>query len=570
MIFSNVSRVQERGFELDPAALERIGVSDRSVCWGVWVPDPRVNANRRRHLLISPIHPSVWPFLVRMEIQLCDKPGKMAIAAKELADAHLNIQFAESASSGHHHATWNVVAEANDIRSALLKDFTEIRKLTDDDRTYMNHKLGKFSNQLAALMLAKAVKLPTTLEDAHRRNESYVAGKLDCGFLHNRIVDKDLIRFFYEPTAMPPELVEVAKKGRPQAVTCRWMQNLAFFAIYGDMRQPMRLQYDQATRLLKLSDDSHSLDRILKRQGQQTVLPARAVTSYDTAGLFLRVDIIEPTEARSHFLKATIDYEIEYAPDAPPGADDTALGLWLSVCEQVALHRINLVRISSRTTHRDDQSEDGAFTLIGRTDTPITDDVVEQLSRSLERECHPKTKNAQCIVTPKTHRFHSYTVFVSRRNSMPMFDEIDVILKKLAEIWGFELEFVKDGVGKPLDQEIARKLRASDGFLQIVSYSVPERDSASHERSVLPDLQWLIHEYGLAVGAGKPHARIFDVTSRPFSEWMHIVSPGGSEGALKYKIKENLEEVRTSLDRAFSALAHDIDDGRRGRVHNPS
>ena len=568
MIFSTVSRVQERGFELDPAALERIGVFDRSVCWGVWVPDPRGEGNHRKHLLISPIHPSVWPFLLRMEIKLRDKPGQMAIATKFLVDSQINIQFAESAISGHHHATWNVVAEANDVRSNLHDEFTAIQSLPGASRGYLNPRLNDFSNRLAAQMLDKAVKLPRAMEEAHRRQDSYTPGELDCGFLHNRIVDKELIRFFYDPSAMPtPELVDAARKGLPQAVTCRWMQNLAFFAVYGDMRHPMRLQYHQSTRLMKLSDGSdRGLGRILERQGHRTALPARAVTSFDTAGLYLRIDIIEPTEARSRFLRANIDYNIEFASNAVPGEDDTARGLWLSVCEQVAGHGIDLVKIANRTTHRDFQSETGAFSLIGRTETPINDGVVLELNHSLKRECRPQAQNAQWEVSPKTAPFHSYTVFLSRRSTMPMFGEIDTILKDLAESWGFELEFVKDDIGKTFDDEIERKLRASDGFLQIVSYSNAELQSARREPSVHPDLQWLVHEYGLAIGAGKPHARVFDVTHRKIEEWKHTVSPRGGEAAGWYDTKEGLPAVRDSLEKVFAALAHQIDESRRGRA----
>jgi hypothetical protein len=533
---------------------------------GVWVPDPRGEKDRRKHLLISPIHPSVWPFLLRLEIKLRDQPGKMARAAEVLLGAGLNIQFAECGISGHHHATWNVIAEANDVRGGLQDnpEFQAVQGLPSEQRIYSNIYLEDFSNRLAALMLAKAVDLPRTMEQAHRMDESYAAGEIDCGFLHNRIVDKELIRFFYEPDAMPtPELAEVARKGLPQAVTCRWMQSLAFFALYGDMRHPIRLQYDLSTRLLKLSDDGHrGFGRVLERQGQRISLPARAVASYDTAGLHLRIDIIEPTEARSQFIRATVDYEIEFASDPVPGKDDTAAGLWLGVCEQAARHGIDLMRISNRTTHRDHQSEAGAFTLIGRTEAPIDDRLVDDLNSSFRRECRPAAKNARCGIASKTSKFQSYTLFVSRRSTMPMFDEIDGILADLAGDWGFELECVKDDIGKLIDGEIERKLRQSDGFLQIVSYSNAELSDARGE----PDLQWLIHEYGLAIGAGKPHARVFDVTRRPLQQWQQVLMPGGGEAAGSYSTNQGLPSVRKELEKVFAALTQQIDTRRRART----
>lgn len=560
MIFSNVNQVQERGFELDPAAVERVGVFDGSVCWGVWVPDPRGEEDRRKHLLVSPIHPSVWPYLLRLEIKLRDKPGTMATATKFLVDSQINIQFAECAISGHHHATWNVVAEANDVRRKLHQEFTKIQELPDDSRTYLNRHLVRFSNRLAARMLAKAVNLPPDMEKAHRKEPSYIRGELDCGFLHNRIVDKKHIPFFYKPSAMPtPELVDVAKKGLPRAVTCRWMQSLAFFAIYGDMRQHLRLQYDKSTRLLKLADDSQGgLGRILEQHDHPTALPARAVTSFDTAGLYFRIDIIEPTEARSRFFKSTIDYTIDFASDALPGRDDTARGLWLSLCEQVAGQGGDLVKIANRTTHRDHRSEAGAFTLIGRMDTPISDGIVEQLSGALQHRCEPEAKNSRWKVTPKTAPFHRYKLFVSRRSTMPKFDEIDHELNELARSWGFKVEFVKDEISKPFDAVIEQKLLDSDCLLQIVTYSADELKAAGSESMALPDFQWLIHEYGLAIGAGIPHARVFDVTHRKLQEWQHTFSPRGGEAAGWYNTNAGIPAVRRELEKVFSVLANEM------------
>ena len=560
MIFSNVSRVHERGFVLDPADLERIGVFDKSVCWGVWAPDPRGDSERRKHLLISPIHPSVWPFLLRMEIKLCH--GRIATALKFLVDSQINIQSNECAMSGHHHATWHVVADANDIRGQLDKDFDEIRKLPVDARSYDNPRLQAFSNELASLMLAKAVTIPKEMLDAHRADESYREGQLDSGFLHNRIVDKHLIPFFYDPLAMPTELVEVAEKGLPQAVTCRWMQNLAFFAIYGDMRYPMRLQYDHSTRLLKPLQNAQSLHEILERQRQPTLLPAAAIASFDTSGLYLRIEIVEPTEAQTRFFQANIKFDIVFATSAVPGKSDTTRGLLLSVCDQLASHRVDVVKLANRTTHRDQQGEAGSISLIGRTATSLNTGFIDGLNGSLAIECRTEASDSRCTIIPKTTLFSSNIIFLSRRTNMPCQDQIISVLKSIASDWGMVLEDANNRLGKKIDDEVETGVIECDGVLQIVSYSNEEVDQAKraeHVHDVVPDLKWLLHEYGMAIGAGKPHVRVFDTTNRPLEHWRTLVPIRTNEVAGEYDIYyKKIEDLRTTFEPAFAALAQQI------------
>ncbi|HEU4453203.1 MAG TPA: hypothetical protein VFR81_09080 [Longimicrobium sp.] len=565
MIFSNVVRVHERGFHVDAADIERIGVFDKSVCWGVWVPDPRGNGNphQRKHLLISPIHPSVWPFLLRLEIKLRDAPGRMAVAAAHLFDSRLNIQLAESAISGHHHATWNVVAEAVDVRGNLTDAFVEIQRIPDADKVYLNPQLEAFANRLAAKMFAREVQLPKLLIEAHRKDPTYNPSMVDSGFLHNRIVDK---AGFYDVSAIPRKLKAAAERGLPQAVTCRWMQNLAFFAVYGDMASPIRLQYDESAGLLKLPDAAR-LDDILERQGQPTTLPANGIASFDTSELYLRIDIVEPTEMQDRYLEATVDYDLGFASTVP-GQDDTASGFWLSVCEEAAREKIDLVKISNRTTDRDYRREAGSIMLIGKTSNPMTDSFIEQLDGSLSRECRPRTSVSRCKATAKTSRFRNYTIFLSRRTNMPRLEEIEKVVKEIAARRGFTVEVVKDNWGELIDEDVEKKVLGCDAFLQIISYSEEELDRRRNTRDgeVLPQLRWLFHEYGLAIGAGKPHIRMFDIAHCSFEEWKRIVSTRSSESAGEYKSDDGSSVLSAKFEKALANLAHKIDKSRRSRL----
>lgn len=566
MIFSRVIGVENRGFHIDATALERIGVFHESVCWGVWVPDPRgmtAEPRQRKHLLISPIHPSVWPFLLALEIKLRDAPGMMKIAAELLVNSHLNIQFAESAISGHHHATWNVVAEAFDIRAALHTEFRDFQRLPEDKREYTNHALTDFATNVANAMLRKEVQLPTALVNAHRQDPSYVRDKLDCGFLHNRIVDRT--QFFYKVEGVDEDLRETARARMPQAVTCRWMQNLAFFALYGDVANPLKLQYDESLGVLRLVGSS-TLNQLLKRQGQAITLPARALASFDTSELYLRIDMIKPTEAWDRYLESTVTYDIEFGPPGN-GSNDTAAGLWLSVCEQLENFRVDLVKIANRTTDRDLRDERGSIVLIGRAEQSISDDFIHDLNRAIKNQCQPQSSNTFCRVEqPITNRFRSYEVFLSRRTNMPDREKVEEVISEIGRRWGLEIAPFDGDEGDMIDPMVESRLLEADGLLQIMSYSRAELAEARGKPEIMSDPQWLFYEYGMAVGAGKPHARIFDTSIHDVKAWQPIVLARNTEIAGYIDVHDDREKIRQALEPVVARLARKIHRSRLGRL----
>jgi hypothetical protein len=75
-----------------------------------------------------------------------------------------------------------------------------------------------------------------------------------------------------------------------------------------------------------------------------------------------------------------------------------------------------------------------------------------------------------------------------------------------------------------------------------------------------------MHEYGIAIGAGKPHARVFDVTHQDLPKWRQIVSPRGGELAGSYNTNLGLDTVRNEIEKVFSSLTNRIEESRHGRL----
>jgi hypothetical protein len=80
-------------------------------------------------LLITPIPPKQWPFVMRFLIRLRNQPGTLENALTFFRKNHINILFSECSRSGHHHTALNVLVEAKELEAKNLKDiYLELKK----------------------------------------------------------------------------------------------------------------------------------------------------------------------------------------------------------------------------------------------------------------------------------------------------------------------------------------------------------------------------------------------------------------------------------------------------------
>lgn len=157
-------------------ALQPLGIYDKSICWGMWAANPHKLVDGRANplywhpnLLISPFHPSSWPFLVRIRLILENRKGALAEAAKLLEENDLSILFAECTPTGFSHATWTVIAEStwgklDDLRKRKQQfDLDNPTVRLPPSREY--DQARDLANSIAAHMLTHVRKLETVFNE---------------------------------------------------------------------------------------------------------------------------------------------------------------------------------------------------------------------------------------------------------------------------------------------------------------------------------------------------------------------------------------------------------------------
>lgn len=121
-----------------------------------------------------------------------------------------------------------------------------------------------------------------------------------------------------------------------------------------------------------------------------------------------------------------------------------------------------------------------------------------------------------------------------------------------------------------IDPVVESRLMEADGFLQIMSYSRAELRESRGKHVIMSDPQWLHYEYGMAIGAGKPHARVFDTSIHDVKEWQPIVLARKTEIAGYIDVHDDRDKLRQSLEPVISRLARKIHRSRAGRMDRGS
>lgn len=127
MLHGDIVTLTADGIAVHGKALQPLGIFDQSICWSVWVENPHQEHEHHKHpnLIVSPFHPSSWPFMVRLQVRLYNEKGVLARACKLIEDSDLSILFAECTPTGFSHATWTIIAESTKRELKELKDRKE-------------------------------------------------------------------------------------------------------------------------------------------------------------------------------------------------------------------------------------------------------------------------------------------------------------------------------------------------------------------------------------------------------------------------------------------------------------
>src|ERR1700686_332187 len=270
MIHGDIVTLTSEGIVVQEKALQPLGIFDQSICWGVWAANPHEDQPLYRHpnLIISPLHPASWPFLIQLQIILFNRKGALAEACEILKDHNLSILFAECAPTGFTHATLNLIAEST---KENLRDLRRQKEAFDKDNPWVRvppspafDEARKIANSIAAHMFVHAKEIERALEikiaEENKHSKQHdpifhgwdIVG--DSHFLYNgeKVADKMLA---LTSTSKRKECLEYIRAHIPKPARVHYMHRLAYFSLYGGGRYhevPFSLRYQASSAFLKL------------------------------------------------------------------------------------------------------------------------------------------------------------------------------------------------------------------------------------------------------------------------------------------------------------------------------
>lgn len=542
MLYGDLVTLSPGGVLLGSKAVLPIGIFDKSICWGVWVQDAtRHDQEHNAHLVLSPLHPRHWPYLLRFELKLKEDVGSMAAAADVLRDHKMNIQFGESSPSGHHHATWNVVCEAVEVRARFE---SQVASLIERGEHRGNRAaLNALATDVAGAMYRAAHDVREAL---HRHGT----------FLHERIVNGQP-KLLHDPDMITDEEARTAALDDVlQPVRFRWIQNLPKFAFYGvDALRPQAFRFDQKRSILQ-AEEHDAFERMLQTQGL-TDLPTRAVASIYPEEHHVRL-IPQPRRQLRQVVQIDLRYRAQFNAGqggAPQPGDDTSMGLWADACGKLASHGLNLQRVTNKTVRHESNAEEGVLTLIGVQEDNRDPVNIPGLRADLARLPDDLRKRIH-LEQPNVSRLTMEQVFVSWRIDAPSGERTIEAAERWAKYFGLQPVVVNFPAGTAnLEAHVKERIRACSAMIQIVTMATDEwkrfmRDPAQ----IAPQLNWLSFEYGMAMGRDIPVVRLVDRSILEVEDWQRELRIGAADVLLPFNSRDP-DSLDTKIEQAMQRLA---------------
>lgn len=579
MYYGDLVTVVPDKIRISEKELAPIGILDQSVCWSRWVPDRWVAFDAVQpppHLVISPFEIASWPVLFRLSIFLEDgQGGALAKALHVLAANAFNILAIEGTPAGHHHAVVNVIGEAVEIKFDA-NTLDAISSFDDRERNFKNGALAANIHQIyAPRLLSYSRRLVEALQDADAGADGRF---LRHSFALHRKTDRPR-GILYNAEDLPPEVADIGHEQSTRAVTCKWLQNHAFFWIYGEGDvSEKKLIYNARTWALRP-------EAVWKHQFGETIArlkpPFKAISSINFEEQYLRLTF-SPYDRRGNTFRLKLPYAARFSA---PGI--TTQGALAAICATLANHQLTLRSVAAATEYRDSSDERGSYTLLASMEQlaagafksltePEKLSLVERAALDAAEAATSVLGKEHCAASfapPAVSVFAGRTLFVSTK-----FDWVKSVRPKLiarlrsrAAHFGYVLvladldfldedhRFLWDG-GAPITSNIIRLMRSSDAFLQIIPRSAIE---ATIE---LGSLNWVLFESGAAHALHIPCAIAVDSSGdKRLSDWVDKLKAGTERKVFFFASDQDDEQIIDSMEPALEFLANEGRPNRTGR-----
>lgn len=552
MFYSDEVTILDRGPKIPAKLLQPIGILDGSICWGIKIPDLRDPEEKSAaHLLIAPLHPDSWPFIFRLRVSLRHSRGTFRDLSQILSTNHANILFCEGGPAGHHHASLNIIGEALDVKRRLIK--RKERVITEVSRARLGlDKRYDFCNELAAQMLGFIRDLKRSILAAHNdmnwkdgntdiggaeydkivysndtvkerlkergEDEITYAGLIprdigiphDVGFLHHRIARGWSL--LYDRSRLPDDVKEKEEpRQRISAVACRWLENLAFFSVYGESPgKPIRFKYNEMSSVLAVDRGKFAYEDLVHPFKPPTV----AVASFDNVENYVRLRFLRGAGDRPALDRIVVPYRSDYNKTGR-----NSCGIMEALCKEISNRGVNLLRVTNVITSLG-SSEEGRVLFIGEADQRA------DLAEGRRADLRAALSSLRCTNFPKGNEFtirkvevgpyRTKQVFVSlpldpENTTVRPAERILDAIHNAGTIKGWKYVVARTRI-KDVRYNVEETIQGCEGFLQVFYLK-----DGQELKEV--DFAWLHYEFGLATAMGKPIVRTADTVSASPKDW---------------------------------------------------
>ncbi len=546
MQFSGVVSILPRQIRVHEKHLEPIGVYDGSRCWGVWVQNnysqkahdevlASLDSMSRYHFIISPFHPSSWPFLVRLVLKISHDKGSLAAASESLTALNVNILFARCSQTGFSHATWNVIGELLNVKKEFEKSMKPFENAPPADLSQSERQQQEFRDWSRGLSVDLAAAM--FIETARVVN-GFRKSNAEFKFLHKRCVESD-VNFFerkkvvakisksVEAGDIRAMASESCKQYGDKAVTADWLFHIPYISIWGgNFPGPVEFKYDRSKNCLDVQSEPalyHPLE--IPKQGYPLWFEyaQRAVATFDTNELFARLIPLPSPDWKQRLCDINVGYEIVSRSPHPSDAGIGSRGL-LADCARIISKEVNLIHVSNKITDIGPTDEIGEINFLGQFERDARDrrELRNELALRI-RQIEP-LRNDDSVKTSGVSFRLTYVeviphtlekLFISIRFEHPREAKIEELLNRAAREQGVSIEIVKTYSDRATDN-IYETMKRCSGFLQVLLFR--ENDEPDDV-----EFAWLNFEYGMAIGLNLPRVRMVDVVRRNYRWWQSRV-----------------------------------------------
>lgn len=568
MLHGDIVTLTSDGIIVHEKALQPLAIFDRSICWGVWAANPHIEHPHYEHpnLIISPFHPSSWPFLIRLQIQLHNEKGALASACKFLTENNLSILFAECTPTGFNHATLTVIAESTtDSLKELRAEKQEFdanhlyvripRRSEEQNKAFLEAR--KIANKIVARMLKHARGINRALDELSRKKPPAEGDIL----LHTWKADGE--HFLYDGQAVaeymreedpgsPEEHEKYIRARLPKSHRVHYMQRLAYFSIYGGGEMwevPMRLKYHANSALLKFEEDKpeESLKPFTDGSHASVIkpLPRPAIGTFNSEDKYLRLNPVTDDLLENKLTQVDVEYKVNPKPGHNIHDAKSSQGVIWEICKKLKEANVDLLHLSNKWTRYRYANEAGLITFIA--------DVREKDYASVKSGVGSinHEKKLECVeLTPKVIPYPLNKLFFSIHHGHPREADVLKLVTEIAKELGFHDVISVETYKEAVTRKIIDSIKGCQAFLQLLCFAGEDRPETQH-------FSWLTFEYGVAASEGKPSVRVVTTSGEHGLNFWRDRMPIDADHQLKLlRDNANHGEIRATMREAIGELAN--------------